>query len=124
MEDTSNLQTELQEIELAIAAEQEKIKRGEALERLLKNDDFKLVILDGYVEEEAQRLFGILTTPPGNRKDVLDTCHDKLASIRHFKEYIGTKEYPGNVRRAAESAEANIEEQEAYRREVTAQGDE
>lgn len=115
----NELAKELQDIDDAIADQNAKIKRGEALERLVKNKDFQSVIMEGYLAAEAGRLFEILTTPPGNRKDVLDTTHDKLSAVRHFKEYVGTESYPGIVRREAENAPDVIEEQEIYRKEVT-----
>ena len=115
----ANLQETLEEIERSIANEEAKIKRGEALERMVRTDDFQLVITEGYLEAEAERLFAILTTPPGNRKDVLDTTHDKLSALRHFKEYIGTETYPGIVRREAENAPDAIAQNIEYRGELT-----
>jgi len=120
MADNANLNETLAEIEIAIIVAQEKVQRGNDLEALLEDPKFIRVIQNGYLEGEAERLFSILTTPPGNRKDVLDTTHDKLSAIRHFKEYIGTPEYPGIIRREAEVAENAIEEQRQLKLRLTA----
>ena len=120
MEDTSNLTTDLQLTDEAIAAEKRKIAKAEALDRLIDNPDFILVIQQGYLEDEANSLFDLLTSVPSQRREITESTLDKLNSIRHFKEYIGTSTYPGVVRRNAEVAPEIIVEQEQYRKQITA----
>lgn len=120
MESNSNLTVELHAIDTAIEREEDKIKRGEALERLMNNEDFKAVILDGYLDAESKRVFELLTQVPVPRHEMLQGFSERLDAIRYIKEYIGTSTYPGMVRREAESAPSIIAEQEDYRKEITA----
>ena len=120
MEYDSNLTIELRAIDEAIEREEINKKRGEALEWLMNTEQFKLVITDGYLETEAKRCFDLLTSVPVPRHEVLEGLGERLNAIRYFKDYIGTPNYPGIVRRAAENADTVILEQQDYRKEVTA----
>ena len=119
MESNSNLTVELHAIDTAIEREEDKIKRGEALERLMNNEDFKSVILNGYIDAESKRLFELLTQVPVPRQEILQGFGERLDSIRYMKEYIGTPTYPGTIRREAENAPEVILENEQYRKEIT-----
>jgi glutaredoxin 2 len=121
---SDELTLELERIDNRIAELNDAIKRGDALERLMKNEDFKLVILDGYLDEEATRIFDNLVRVPAIRKESNDIMMDKLNSIRHMKEYIGTPTYPGTVLSAAMHAPEQIEAEQDYRLEVTSNASE
>jgi len=56
----------------------------------VKNEDFNAVILDGYLEKESKRLFGILVEPSALKRDVIENIQDKLTAIRNIKQYFGT----------------------------------
>lgn len=112
--DTSNVKEELKQVDLRIEDLNKQIAIGEAIERLHENDDFKLVVIDGYMEAEAERLFDILTTPTSLKRDQLENIMDMLGSIRNFKGYIGA-----SLQNAAQAPDMVIEE-ENYRKEVTA----
>lgn len=119
-ETSSNLKETLEAIDAVIADKKEVIKVGEALKRLMNNPDFKLVILDGYIEAEADKLFKILTDPSGSSPYTDDEIKLKLAAISHFKGYVGTEDFPGTVKIAAEQAPLDILREENYRKEITA----
>jgi hypothetical protein len=114
METTSNLKEELAEIDAKLKEFEKSIEMGEALDRLHKNEDFALVIISGFFESEKERIADVLTTPTRIGKDIYEILMEKLSSIRHLKEYIGAKFSE------SETARMQIEELEAYRREVTA----
>lgn len=121
--DTSNLNETLQAIDAVIANKRKAIKRGEALKRLMKNQDFIDVILDGYIEAEARKLFSILTDPSGDSPYTAERIDLMLEAIRHFKGYVGTDTYKGTVMIEAENAPLEIAREEDYRKQVTAEAD-
>ena len=118
--DNSNLKIDLEQIDSVIEDNKKKIEKGKALDRLMKNPDFKEIILDGYFETEAKKLFHILTDPTGATPYTEETIRMKLASISDFKGYVGTEDYPGTIKVEAEQAPHNILREEQYRIEVTA----
>ena len=120
MDDSSILQDTLEAIDSAIAIRKADIELGQALIRLKNNSDFKTVILDGYVETEAQELFNILTDPSGASPYSAERIKLKLEAISHFKGYIGTDDFKGTIEVNAEQAPQAIAREEEYRREVTA----
>ncbi len=109
----SNLTNELAEIDGRIKFLKENIEIGEAIERLHNNEDFKLVILKGYFDREAERIFGVLTDPNEYKRDMLQNMNEKLGSIRNLKQYIGVQ------LRNADMAPSEIEEEESHRLKVT-----
>ena len=118
--DMSNLEETLSAIDKYIAEQQKAIDDGKALERLLNNKDFKAIILDGYIEAEAKKLFSILTDPTGASPYTQEEILLKLEVISHFKSYIGTDDYLGTVRIKATAAPDNIFREEQERARVTA----
>ena len=67
-----------------------RIQMLEALERLEKNKDFQLVILNGYMKDEVLRITSLLANPTiktqGKRADVMEM----LVAISTFGEYMNT----------------------------------
>lgn len=119
----TNLNEELKAIDAAIAERRKAIKLGEALQRLLKNQDFIDVILEGYIENEARKLFAILTDPSGKSPYSAEKIHLMLEAISHFKGYVGTDDYEGTVMMEARRAPQDIAREEDYRKQVTAEAD-
>ena len=61
----------------------------EAKNRLANNKDWKTLIEDGYVEDEAKRIFNAMLNTEGfMKKDSMDTMVSNLISVKHFKEYL------------------------------------
>ena len=61
----------------------------ESKNRLAKNKDWKTLIEDGYVEDEAKRIFNAMLNTEGfMKKDSMDTMVSNLISVKHFKEYL------------------------------------
>jgi hypothetical protein len=120
MDSTQLLKEELRAIDKTIEKKKKAIRLGEALKELKNDPNFKLVILEGYVEAEAKRLFKILTDPSGVSPYSNEEIQLKLAAISHFKSYIGTDDYVGTIEIEAERAPDEIIMEENYRDEVTA----
>jgi hypothetical protein len=121
MDEESNLNETLKAIQSAIAEREANIERGEKLKRLKDNPDFQDVILKGYIEDVSKELFKILTDPTGASPYPIETIYLKLGSISDLKAYIGTEEFKGTVQVKAEQAPLEIEREQDYRKELTAQ---
>ena len=110
---TSNLTMKLEEIDQRIEYLKKNIEKKQQLERLHENEDFKSFFLEGYFEEEGKRLFEVLVEPNSLKRDVIENIQDKLSSIRNIKQFFGV------AKTNADMAPSQIEEEEAYRKEVT-----
>ena len=89
------LSSPIQEIQISIDGAKKLKALGEALDRLRRNKDFKLVVELGYLEDEALRLTGCLS-------EVTDTINapaaiggmskekivSQLQGIAHFSAYL------------------------------------
>ena len=115
MEDkrTSNLTKQLELIDKKISQLKKNIDLANTLAELLEDDRFKSIILDGYLDDEAKRLFGVLVEPSTIKRDIMENIHDKLNSIRNLKQYFAV------IGQNAEMAPEQIIEEETYRKQVT-----
>ena len=122
MDESSTLQEdikqELIEVDEKIEEYTAQIELAEDIEALHKDERFQRVIMNGYLEAEAERLFYILTTPMNFKRDINENIMDKLGSIRDLKEWFGVK------LKEAVMAPDSLEEQVNYRKQVTAKGSE
>lgn len=75
---------------------------GDSLEKLLRNSDFKNVVITGYLREEAIRLVHLLADPNQDKVKL----QSQLDSISHFKLYLDS------VLSNSEMAKRTIEETE------------
>jgi len=114
-ENSSHLKEELEAVDKRIDELKAQIELHQALERLHENEDFKLVVLDGYFEKESKRIFDNLITPSSLKRDQLDNLMDMMSSIRNFKGYFKTL-----IINAAMAPE-ELEAERLYRNEITAQ---
>ena len=110
---TSNLTKQLNQVDDRLEALKLNIEKAEAVRRLEENEDFQMIILDGYLGDEAKRLFEVLVEPSTLKRDVMENIHDKLNSIRNLKQYFGV------LGQNAEMAPDQIAEEETYRKQVT-----
>lgn len=121
MDEQSTLNETLKRIETVIAGYREDIELGKDLIALKNNPHFQRVIMSGYIDKEAKKLFNILTDPTGATPYTAEQTHLRLEAISHFKSYVGTEDYPGTVMMDAQQAPLKIEKEEAYRKELTAE---
>ncbi len=114
MVEQTNLQVELADIDARIKTLNDNVQLGKDLEKLHEDKRFENVILKGYLEAEAERIFGVLTDPSHHlKRDVMENLMDKLTSTRNIKQYFGT------VLMNAAMAPEEIITEEGYRKEVT-----
>jgi len=113
MEETSNLKEELASIDKRIEDLKNAIQLGKDLEELHEDERFKRVILSGYFEKEAKRLFEVLVNPSTLKRDVMENIVDKTGAIRNLKQFFGV------VLQNAHMAPESLDEEQNYRKEVT-----
>ena len=92
----TRLEEELEFLDSRIKDEEAKMVMNNDLEELFKLDSFKRVMLEAYMEDEADRITSAITTPDGMKKEHIDTLLGKLVSIRNlraFLEKIGTESH-------------------------------
>ena len=64
-------------------------KLVEAKKRLESNSDWKLLIEEGYIVDEAERIFNAMMNTEGfMKKESMDTMVSNMISVKHFKEYL------------------------------------
>ena len=120
MDEISTLKEELNKIDTVLEEYDTDIKLGEMLTRLKANPDFQAVIMNGYIDSEARKLFNILTDPTGATPYTVAQTNLRLEAISHFKGFVGTEDYPGTIMMNAITADSKIELNRAHRKEVTA----
>lgn len=80
------------------------IKRGEALDKLMQMEEFHLVMIEGYLEIEAERVFKLLTHPLTIKPEDKNNYLSQLDTIKNLSRYLGSPEYKGIVKISAASA--------------------
>lgn len=86
---------DLNQIELSIADAKKLIKRRASLQKLFNNKDFKDIILEGYLKDEAVRLVQLKSDPnmetDERQKQVLIAIDGIGALYQHFQtiKYFG-----------------------------------
>ena len=78
-----------------------KVQKGVILKRLLENDDFREIILEGYLEKESVRLTHLIDKVDQNSRSEV---YGDLRSIASFNSYLDL------VESQAEESERFIEE--------------
>ena len=120
MSEELNIDKRIEEIDISIEAQKTMVTRAEALERLLTNDDFKLVMIDGYLDIEANRVFNLLTSPRVTKSEETASYLSQLDTIKDIARYLGDGDYPGTVAIQGANAKKAIDEMVAMKQELLA----
>ena len=112
MDNNEIIEQQLAEIDAEVQRVEGILEDAAAINRLNENEDFKRIVVDGYLDDEAKRLFNALIDPTFLKRDNLQNMMDKIGSIRDFKQYISVK-----MLNAAE-AENTLQELKKIRAEV------
>lgn len=106
---------ELELLEQSIQNARKHIERGAALQRLMKNKDFKEIILKGFFEEEAIRLVHL-------KSDSEMQTAERQASVLRDMDAIGTLSgYLRGLQRQAAIADKQLAADESFREELLAE---
>ena len=122
MSETLNIDEQIKEIDNDIETQEWFLKRGEALKRLNENEDFQLVMIDGYLEVEAQRVFELLTHPLTTKPEEKSSYLSQLETIKNIGRYLGCENYAGIVAITANNAKKYISDLVATKQELIASG--
>jgi hypothetical protein len=105
----------LQEIETSIQHSKQLADLGKSLERLANNRDFKAVFMSGYFEREAIRLVHLKSDPAMESSTRQQSIDNQIMAIGHVSAYLG------EIRRQANLALKQLEQDEAMRDELLAE---
>lgn len=84
------LEQEIQSVEISIEHAKETVERSKAVGRLIKNKDFKKVVLDGYFEKEAVRLVLLKSDPNWQSAEAQKDIENQMIAIGGFRNYLNT----------------------------------
>lgn len=103
---------ELQALDKSDKINKALVERGEALERLRSNRDFKKLILAGYFEEEAVRLVHLKSDMNMQTPDAQRAILGQIDAIGMLRSYLDAVMFSAN------RAKANLEENAETRAEL------
>jgi hypothetical protein len=109
-----NLKQELADIDASIEEQRNIAAFAEAILELEAHPAYKLVVEDGYLTKEAERLTEILVEPNPLKRDVIENIIEMTSAIRHFKTFLKFKKLD------ASNVENTIEQLNDLRARVTA----
>ena len=89
-------QNEIQQVELSLEEAKKLVEFGEAIERLNQNRDFKTVILEGYMGEEAKRLV-FLTGEYNLTPEAREQVHQNIHGIAALRNYLVARTQIGEI---------------------------
>lgn len=124
MSDELNIDKKIEQLDFEIAQYENLIQRAKDLEELKEDERFQRVFFEGFLEEEAQRVFELLTHPLTVKPEDIHNYESQLATIKNMGRYFGTPSYKGTVTIQAANAKKSIEDLETMKQElITSKGD-
>jgi hypothetical protein len=90
-------QDTVRQIEAEILHAKEKLEFTKAYERLLSNRDFRLVIRDGYLRDEAVRLVHLKADPSMQTPERQASIDRDITSIGSLLQYFRTVEQSASI---------------------------
>lgn len=106
-------QDHIQEIELNIAEAKKFVALGKSVEKLMANRDFKKVISEGYLEQEAIRLVHLKADPNMQDAESQAAIVTQIDAIGSFTAYLN--KVMGQARMAEQAIEADEQELDLIR---------
>lgn len=101
-------QNDSEQMHLTIQQAQAAVDIGETLERLHKNKDFQILILNGYLKEHPARLSHLLSDPNFQGKKKRNSVLNEIGAVGYFLDYLRTTQM--KYQQAAEAIRVNEEE--------------
>jgi hypothetical protein len=109
--------SQIEEVEVGIVQARAMVTKAEALAALFKNKDFRDVITEGYLKEEAVRLVLLKADPAVLDAEAQASINDGIIAIGHFNQYLKT------VRAIGSMAAKSLSEYEDLRAELLVEGE-
>jgi len=113
-----NIEEQVALIDADIEEQKVYIQRGKDLEKLFQMKEFQNVFIEGYINDELERLLVLITSPQAKSPEGREELVNKMDQIRCFKEYIGDEQYRGTVLIMASNAEKLIADSEQLKKEL------
>ena len=88
MNDVREVSSDLEMLEISIENARKKVDLGKALERLTKNDDFKLLIMDEYLKDYAVQLVKNKCSVNQQDPDQQKFIDGQLGGIGHLDQFL------------------------------------
>lgn len=108
-----NTDTDREEIQKEIAAYKKTVEKGRALQRLMANKDFKLIVTEDYLRDEAVRVVHRLCHPDMQNpvsQAMLKSALESISNLNsHFTDILSSMEV---ALRNVESSEKELEAME------------
>lgn len=101
---------EAEELNLEISINESKIKKYEALEKLMNDENFKLVIIDGFIKNKSEEIFKELIKPFDMRTISKAECDSTLDCISMLIKYVGGENTKSDLYYEAIRAKELLEE--------------
>lgn len=115
----SELERDIEQVEMDIEHAKKFIADGDRLNRLTQNADFKELIIRGYLENEAIRLVHIKNDPNTQTEEIQKNIEQSINGISSLVSHLREISMKANeMRRAVKSYE---EEQDSMREELAKQ---
>lgn len=96
------------EVELEMTSRASIVRKYEALQRLKDNEDFRIVVLEGYLKEKAIDQVSLLGTDYVRKNNLRGILMEELVAISVFEEYMHMIE---NLGAPIEEDELEIDEE-------------
>ena len=118
MSEELNIDEQIATIDVDIEIQQWYVDRAKALKELQEDPRFQLVITDGYINVEADKVFNQLMNPQVIRAAEKEVYLQRLDAIQSMNQYLGTSTYKGIVEIYGENAAKQIEELKAMKESI------
>jgi len=118
MSEKLNIDEQIAQIDTSIEEQNKRITRGENLVKLFSKPEFQDVFIDGYLNEEANRVFQLLTSPRVTKPEEVNSYLSQLDTIKNIGRYLGDGDYPGTVAILAINAKKELEELNRIKQEL------
>jgi len=118
MSEKLNIDEQIAQIDTSIEEQNKRIARGENLVKLFSKPEFQDVFIDGYLNEEANRVFQLLTSPRVTKPEEVNSYLSQLDTIKNIGRYLGDGDYPGTVAILAINAKKELEELNRIKQEL------
>ena len=118
MSEELNIDEQIAQIDASIEEQNVRVARGKDLAELIKDPKFQSVMIDGYLNEEANRVFNLLTSPRVNKPEEVQSYMSQLETIKNIGRYLGDGDYPGTVAILAANAKKEIDSLNAMKQEL------
>ena len=118
MSEELNIDEQIAQIDASIEEQNVRVARGKDLAELIKDPKFQSVMIDGYLNEEANRVFNLLTSPRVSKPEEIQSYMSQLETIKNIGRYLGDGDYPGTVAILAANAKKEIDSLNAMKQEL------